>query len=113
MSAVAAEVISSARVPAAVAACAQAAKEGTLIVIADFDRTLTSCWVNGQRGSGAHSVLATAGVLSEQFQKTVSRCWCYNSAAGAATLLYCYCIGAAAAAAAAAILLLPVCCYCC
>ena len=71
MSTYGAEVLASADADGRVEACARAAKDGKLVVIADFDRTLTSCWVNGGRGSSAHGVLETAGVLSEGFQNTV------------------------------------------
>jgi len=50
--------------------CSAAAQSGTLLVIADFDRTLTRCFTpDGKRGTSAHGVLEQASVLSEEFQR--------------------------------------------
>jgi HAD superfamily hydrolase (TIGR01544 family) len=51
-----------------VQAFSQAAREGRLLVIADFDRTITKCFVApGQRGTSGHGVLEATSVLSEEY----------------------------------------------
>eukprot|EP00913_Durusdinium_trenchii_P030044 g28154.t1 len=50
-------------------AASQAAADGTLLVILDFDRTLTSNFMpDGQRVTSAHGILEVASVLSEAFK---------------------------------------------
>ncbi|CAJ1439803.1 unnamed protein product [Effrenium voratum] len=50
-------------------ACAEAAGAGQLLVILDFDRTLTSNFMpDGARVTSAHGILEAASVLSETFQ---------------------------------------------
>lgn len=56
------------RVAELTAACANAARENDLFVIADFDRTATRCFLpNGDRGRSAHGVLETGEILSEEY----------------------------------------------
>jgi len=51
------------------AACAASAKAGEMLAMADFDRTVTRCFVSGGgRGTSAHGVLEQTKVLSEVFQ---------------------------------------------
>lgn len=45
-----------------------AAKAADLFVIADFDRTITRCFIDSGRGCSAHGVLEHANVLSSSFQ---------------------------------------------
>ncbi|CAE8689414.1 unnamed protein product [Polarella glacialis] len=53
----------------AAAACAAAAASGELIVVLDFDRTITASFTpDGQRVTSAHGVLEVAKVLSESFR---------------------------------------------
>jgi len=51
------------------AACSAAARAGELVVFADFDRTLTRCFLPcGGRGASAHGVIEGASLLSETFR---------------------------------------------
>eukprot|EP00929_Paragymnodinium_shiwhaense_P061740 TRINITY_DN30862_c0_g2_i1.p2 TRINITY_DN30862_c0_g2~~TRINITY_DN30862_c0_g2_i1.p2 ORF type:complete len:298 (+),score=57.54 TRINITY_DN30862_c0_g2_i1:198-1091(+) len=53
---------------ARLAACVEAAQQEKLVVIADFDRTITRCFLpDGGRGSSAHGVLSAAKVFSDKF----------------------------------------------
>jgi len=55
-------------------ACAAAAKAGKLAVFLDFDRTVTRCFLsNGGRGTSAHGVLESAGVLSAEFRERAKK----------------------------------------
>lgn len=50
-------------------ACARAAQNGKLVIIADFDRTITRCFLpDGGRGSSAHGVLDGSNLLSEDWR---------------------------------------------
>lgn len=55
------------RVAQLTATCANAARENELLVIADFDRTITRCFLpNGGRGSSAHGCMESGEVLSKE-----------------------------------------------
>lgn len=58
-------------VEAAISSCAEAAKKGDLVVLLDFDRTITRCFLpDGRRVKSSHGILESTGILSEKFKQT-------------------------------------------